>query len=228
MVRRSDDGYELVAGERRLRAAAQAGLERVPVVIRDLNDEEAAEVSLIENIQREDLNPIEKAQAFKRLMEEFGLSQDEVSERVGHDRSTIANFVRLLQLPAAVQESVSRGTLSMGHARALIPVPDAGRQIQLAKDAGDKGFSVRELEQAVRDLLDRPIKQMKRPVAQRATVHHPMSPDDQYLVNMAQRHLGTKVRLRRSGHGGEFTVEFYSDTDLDRILRAMGVLQGHA
>lgn len=227
MVRRSGNGYELVAGERRLRAAAQAGLDRVPVVIRELSDEEAAEVSIIENVQREDLNPIEKAQAYKRLMEEFGLSQEDVSERVGHDRSTIANFVRLLVLPDAVQEAVSRGTLSMGHARALITLPDAGRQVHLAKEAMEKGLSVRELEQAVREIMDRPSRPSKKPGTRREGAH-PMSPDDQYLVNMAQRHLGTKVRVRRSGQGGEFTIEFYSDTDLDRILRAMGVLQGHA
>src|SRR5262245_44086256 len=122
LVRRSPDGFELVAGERRLRAAIQAGLTEVPAVVRDLSDGEAAEIAIIENVQREDLDPMEKARAFKRLQEDFGLTQDLISERIGSDRSSVANFMRLLQLPSDVQAMVSRGTLSMGHARALVTI----------------------------------------------------------------------------------------------------------
>ena len=222
VVRPSSEGYELVAGERRLRAAAQAGLKEIPVLIREFTDEEAAEIAIVENLQREDLNPIEKAKAFRRLMEDFALTQEQVSERVGGDRSTIANFLRLLQLPDEVQDIVSRGTLSMGHARTLVTVPDRARQIDLAKEAVARGCSVRDLERMVR--LDRkPKKGTRNRIAAGAQAS---SPDEQALLNRAQRHLGTRVRLRHTGRGGEILIEFYSDADLDRILRQMGVLPG--
>jgi ParB family chromosome partitioning protein len=221
VVRRSSDGYELVAGERRLRAARLAGLTRVPVVVMEANDVEAAEAAIVENIQREDLNPIEKALAFRRLMRDFGLSQEDVSQKIACDRSSIANFLRLLQLPQEVQGLVSRGTLSMGHARALVSVPDAARQMELAQKAVSGGLSVRDTERMVREVLERPARPKKRA---RAAAGPALSPDELEIQNKAQRHLGTRVRLRRSGRGGEIIVEFYSDDDLNRVIKRMGVI----
>lgn len=220
-MRRSGDFYELIAGERRLRAAVQAGLAEIPAVVRDMTDGEAAEVAIIENVQREDLDPIEKARAFKRLQEEFGLTQDLISERIGSDRSSVANFMRLLQLPAAIQSMVSRGTLSMGHARALVTMESAERQAALATQCSDEGWSVRELERAVREAA-----KVITPVARKASFvsQVTLSADDADLVNRAQHHLGTKVHLKRAGTRGELSIEFYSDNDLERILRRIGVL----
>lgn len=221
LVRRSGDSYELIAGERRLRAAVQAGLTEIPALVRDLTDGEAAEVAIIENVQREDLDPIEKAKAFKRLQEEFGLTQDLISERIGSDRSSVANFMRLLQLPVAIQAMVSRGTLSMGHARALVTMESAERQAFLATRCSEEGWSVRELERAVREAA----RVITPPGRKASTVPRvTMSADDADLVNRAQHHLGTKVHLKRVGARGELSIEFYSDNDLERILRRIGVL----
>ena len=221
LVRRSGDAFELVAGERRLRAAVQAGLTEVPAVVRDLSDGEAAEIAIIENVQREDLDPMEKARAFKRLQEEFGLTQDLISERIGSDRSSVANFMRLLQLPESIQGMVSRGTLSMGHARALVTIESPERQIALARRCAEDGWSVRELERAVRETGSNAAPAQRPP---RAGAASRVTPDDADLVNRTQRHLGTRVHLRRSGTRGELAFEFYSDSDLERILRRIGVL----
>jgi len=220
-VRRSSDGFELVAGERRLRAAIQAGLTEVPAVVRDMSDGEAAEIAIIENVQREDLDPMEKARAFKRLQEDFGLTQDLISERIGSDRSSVANFMRLLQLPGAVQAMVSRGTISMGHARALVTIESTERQLALATRCAEDGWSVRELERAVRESGHGVAVTVKR-VRPGSVPRH--TPDETDLVGRAQRHLGTRVHLRRNGSRGEIAIEFYSDSDLDRILRRIGVL----
>jgi ParB family transcriptional regulator, chromosome partitioning protein len=199
----------------------QAGLTEIPAVVRDLSDGEAAEIAIIENVQREDLDPIEKGRAFRRLQQEFGLTQDLISERIGSDRSSIANFMRLLQLPAPIQEMVSRGTLTMGHARALITIEAPDRQVGLARACAEEGWSVRELERAAREAVGGARGKTRKSTE---PVPEHRSPDDVDLVNRAQHHLGTRVHLRRSGDRGELVIEFYSNQDLDRILRKVGVL----
>lgn len=154
LARKNGEQYEIIAGERRWRAAQLAGLERVPVVVRAVTEEESAVFAIVENLQREDLNAMEKAHAFKQLVTQFKASQDEIAKKVGLDRSTVANFMRLLDLPTAVQEHVSRGTLSMGHARALLALSDSELQVKLADEAIRSAQSVRALEERVRMALE--------------------------------------------------------------------------
>lgn len=211
IVRQAPGGYELVAGERRVRAAERAGLERVPAVVREISNAGMLEVALIENLQREDLNPIEEAEVYRRLTEEFDLTQEDVATRVGRDRASITNTLRLLKLPMKVQEDLIEGVLSAGHGRALLALE--GRDLQLkARDAVIKhGLSVRATE-----LL---VKRLKAaPSAQRRILRR-QAPALARAEEQLRRALATKVRIVRSGRRGRIEVEFYSEEDLDRLVQ---------
>ena len=207
VVTRAGDRFKLIAGERRYRAAQKAGLATVPVVVKEMLAEgDALQIALIENIQREDLNPIEEAHAYHQLHEEFGLTQEEISKRVGKERSTVANFLRLLKLPDAVKKLLASGQLSMGHARALLAVDSAKKQEQLAERVVKRGLSVRQTEVLAADTAPKPEKKEKekdvftRDAEERLT-----------------RALRTKVEIDRKRRGGVIRVRFASEDDLIRI-----------
>jgi ParB family chromosome partitioning protein len=214
LVRRTPGGdYQLVAGERRLRAARLAGLERIPAVVREVGEREMTELALIENIQREDLNPMDEANAYQALAEKVGLTHDQISERVGKQRVSITNSLRLLALPPDVREMVSRGTLTAGHARALLSLPTPVDQLAAARYVHTKGFSVRRTEAFVRRRLRR---QHTRPRSSR--------PD--WVVEWEtklQRKFGTRVSIS-TGRGGKVVFEYYGQQDLERLLEAWGVM----
>ncbi|MFQ5848811.1 MAG: ParB/RepB/Spo0J family partition protein [Candidatus Methylomirabilales bacterium] len=211
IVRQTPDGYELVAGERRARAAERAGLERIPAVVREVSNAQMLEVALIENLQREDLNPIEEAEVYHRLIEEFALTQEEVATRVGKDRASVANILRLLKLPPRLREDLIAGTLSAGHGRAVLALE--GRELQLkAREAIiARGLSVRATELLVKRLKSRPAPR------QRSAGRLPA--DLMRAEDELRRALATKVRIIRSGRRGRIEVEFYSEEDLDRLVR---------
>lgn len=218
--------YELVAGERRLRAAQLAGLTAVPAIVREYADGQMLEIALIENVQREDINPVESARAYSRLMDEFGMTQEDVARRVGKARSTIANTVRLLQLPEPVLASVVSGEISEAHARAILQAaPEA--QVDAWKEVVAKKLSVRATEELGRRLRTgavRPKESATVEMAPIATVVR--DPNEQAVEDALQTALGTKVTIRRNGHGGKVEIEFYSEEELegivDRILREDG------
>lgn len=211
----AEDGrYEIIAGERRYRAAALAGLEEIPVLVRHVPDEAAAVMALIENIQREDLNPIDEAKAFHALIEKVGLTHDQLSERVGKQRSSITNSLRLLGLPPEVMDMVSRGTISAGHGRALLGLESSGDQLAAARYVTSKGFSVRRTEAFV-----------KRKVRK----HHTRPRTEKMAglgewENKLQQRFSTHVAIAPGKKGGKIEFEFYSQEDLERLLEAWGVL----
>jgi ParB family chromosome partitioning protein len=202
-------GYGLIAGERRLRAAKRAGLETVPAIVRDVDETGALELALVENLQREDLNPIDEARGYEALMEVAGLAQADVAERVGKDRSTVANAVRLLDLDEEVQGLLSDGQLSAGHGRALLAIRPADAQRALAKKAANKGLSVREVEAMARGASRR------RKAPRRRRVSDPVLREWEERL---QRILGTQVRIESLGSEGTIRIEYYSQEDLERIL----------
>jgi ParB family chromosome partitioning protein len=211
LVRKDKNGYELIAGERRLRAAKLAGLDQVPVVIKKISDSKLLEMSIVENIQRENFNPIEEAEAYHRLIAEFSLTQDQAANRVGKSRSAVANFLRLRQLPDPIKESIRDGSLSMGHARALLGITATEQQLSTWRAVVGKNLSVRQTEALIRRLKS----QKKRPKVT-AT-----SSEDRYFSEMAEelsRHFGTKVLIRKSGQRGKLEIDFYSHDDLDRLI----------
>jgi ParB family chromosome partitioning protein len=211
IVRKSEAGFELIAGERRLRAARRAGLTQVPVMVKAVSDDKLLELSLVENIQRENLNPIEEAEAYQRLITQFKLTQDQAAERVGKSRSAVANFLRLRQLPDPIKASMVAGGLSMGHARALLGTENSAQQLAAWRAVMAKGLSVRETEELVRRL-----KAEKK--AARVSLK---SSEAAYLTSLADdlaRHLGTKVTIRKSGRQGRVEIEFYSNDDLERLI----------
>ncbi|RPH52821.1 MAG: ParB/RepB/Spo0J family partition protein [Desulfobacteraceae bacterium] len=211
LVRKNAAGFELIAGERRLRAAKMAGLKRVPVIIREVNDAEMLEMSIIENIQRENLNPIEEAEAYHRLMTEFKLTQDEASKRVGKSRPAVANLLRLRQLPNQIKESISEGSLSMGHARALLGAETAAQQNAAWRAIISKGLSVRETENLVKRLKFEKSESGKSKE----------NTDGIYFSSLAEelsRNFGTKVEIIRHGKRGKIAIEFYSNDDLDNLI----------
>jgi ParB family chromosome partitioning protein len=214
LVRRGSDGFQLVAGERRLRAAGLAGLQRIPALVREVDDREMLAVALVENVQREDLNPIEEAKAYQALAEKTKLTHDQISQRVGKQRASISNALRLLALPPEVQDMVSRGTLSAGHARALLAIEPAGEQLAAARYIQVKGFSVRRTEAYVRRKLRR---QHSRPKGARP---HAMKEWEDKL----QRRFSTHVLITPKGKGGKIEFEYYGQEDLERLLEAWGVL----
>jgi ParB family chromosome partitioning protein len=213
VLRRSGIRYQLVAGERRWRAARIAGVTDVPAVIQDISDDRLLEITLIENVQREDLNPIELAMAFDRMARELNLSQDEIGHRTGKDRSTIANSIRLLQLPPDLQQLVAERRLSAGHARCLLALPDEETQRNLAEKIVAQGLSVRQVE--------RMTKRMTEPRDPK-NIEDTLDPNVKAAILEMERVLGTKVRiLEKSDQRGKIEIEYYSPEDLDRIYTAI-------
>lgn len=213
LVRKEGNGYKLIAGERRWRAAQAAGLKEIPALVREVTEAQAFEFALVENLQRADLNPIEEAEGYQRLVEEFKLTQEQISQRVGKDRSTVANALRLLALPDDVKALVADGSLSMGHARALLGVPRLPEMQALAVQVAEQKLSVRDTEKLV---------QQKRAHKKDAGKPHKQSPQVKALVEELQRRLGTKVRLtERSPGKGTLEVDFFSYDDLDRLLKLL-------
>jgi len=211
LLRKIEDGYELVAGERRLRAARMAGLREVPCVVKSLSDSQTLEMSIVENIQRENLNPVEEAEAYHHLISEFGLTQDEAAGRVGKSRSAVANFLRIRNLSDTIKHSLVDGTLSMGHARALLGAPNKAHQQAVWEIVTSKSLSVRETEALVKKLKTGKTSPKKRDV----------NSTDLHLSRIAEelsRHYGTKVEIKRHGRKGKVEIEFYGDDDLDRLL----------
>ena len=208
--------YEIIAGERRWRAAKLAGLKEVPVIIRDYTDQEIVEISLIENIQREDLNPIEEAQAYKRLLTEFNLKQDEVAERVSKSRTAVTNSMRLLKLCDEVQQMIIDDMLSTGHARALISIEDPEEQYTIAQKIFDEKLSVRDVEKLVKNLnkAEKPKKENKEDKS--------LDIIYQDIEEKLKQSLGTKVEISSKGNGaGKVEIEFYNHDDLDRIIELL-------
>lgn len=213
VVRKVERGYELVVGERRWRAAREAGLSAIPAVVKDMgSDVEVVEVALVENLQREDLNPMEEASAYQYLIQEFGLTQDEVAQRVGRSRPQVANTLRLFNLDAEAREHVQSGSLTMGHAKAVLSVGDRASQKQLVRKIVQKGLSVREAEELARRMSEAGKEDTDRPPAKPAD--SPYAQVEEQLRNI----LGTKVRVKGEGGRGRVEVEFYSDEDLGRIV----------
>ena len=212
VVRRKGDGmYELIAGERRTRAAKIAGLTTIPAIIRNSNDEKALALALIENIQRQNLNPMEEARAYSRLIGEFGLTQDLVAQSVGKERSTIANLLRLLALPKEVQENVQNGALSLGHAKLLAGLSSADHQIRLSQKTVKESLSVRQLE-----LL---IGERKKPKT--LTMKIERNGPFRNLEDQLRKRLGTKVQIKGGTRGGQMVIHFFSNEELDRIASTM-------
>lgn len=214
LVREDLNGYELVAGERRLRAAKKAGLNRVPVIVQSVSEPELLEMSIVENVQREDLNPLEEAEAYHQLMSRFDLTQDQVAERVGKSRSAVANFLRLRQLPEPIKAGIVDKSLSMGHARALLGAENAAQQNAVWRAVVSKGLSVRETERLVKRIKAEKNKPPK-PVS---------SSEESYFFSLAEdlsRHFGTQVKIKRHGDRGSVEIRFYSDEDLDRVLKLL-------
>lgn len=213
LVSRTSSGYRLIAGERRWRSAKMAGLRRVPVVVREVKQTELLELALVENIHRKDLNPIEEALAYKRLLDESGATQDSVAKRLGKNRTTVTNLLRLLGLSASIQKDIIDGRLSMGHARVLAGLKSTEDQKALRDMIIEKGLSVRQLEVLAKKGKgpDRPKKNGREPD------HYFQSLSDQL-----KRALGTKVEIRKQGKGGRIIVHYYSDSELDRLLELLG------
>lgn len=210
LVRRLDDGYELIAGERRWRAAKEAGLSDVPAIVKEVNDAEMFELSLVENIQREDLNPLEEAEAYRQLMDNFNLSQEQLSQRIGKDRSSVANMLRLLKLPDEVKTEILNGNLSAGHARAIMGLESLEDQESLAQRISGEKLSVREAEEVVKKLRKISITTTKQ-----KNVHVLEAEED------LQRSLGAHVNIKYRKGKGKIEVKFYSDDDLQRIMNIM-------
>ncbi|WP_371375699.1 ParB/RepB/Spo0J family partition protein [Sporomusa aerivorans] len=216
VVRQTLSGYELVAGERRWRASQIVGLKQIPAVVREYTDAEMMEIALIENLQRQNLNSIEEAMAFRSLMLEFGLTQEEVAQRIGRSRSMIANIVRLLNLQPEVQEFVSRGTLSMGQARPLLALEDSAVQLDAAKQIIEEDLSARDAEELVRRLAAR------RPVKKAEPAEKAVDEDSQFFMNEFEDRLklilGTQVRIKPGKLKSKIEIEYYSNEDLERIM----------
>jgi ParB family chromosome partitioning protein len=211
VVRKSDKGYEIIAGERRWRASQRAGLLKVPVVVRDVPDERLLAVALIENIQREDLNPIEEAQAYRRLSDEYQLTQDQIAEAVGKDRSSVANFMRLLKLPREIREDLGAGALSMGHARALLALADENAQLRVSREVVSRNLSVRETEAMVKKNAEaaKPREEPQKDVHTRAA---------EEKLRFA---MGTRVRITRRGKGGRIEIDFQNESELQRLYELL-------
>ena len=216
VVRRNGERFEIIAGERRWRAAARAGLSRVPCVVRDIAHDNALEMSLIENIQREDLNPIEEANAYKRLIEQLRVTQEQIALRVGKDRSSITNSLRLLKLPTEIQKLVEQDKLSMGHARALLSLDSADRQRKLAAEIVDRALSVRDIEKAVKKAQEVP--------ANKQSIRKADSQSEKERANVAaaesklSKRLGSPVKIKFARRGGTVEITFSSTEDLSRIF----------
>lgn len=221
-VRRLPGGmYELISGERRVRASTEAGLTHIPAYIIEVESEkELLELSLIENIQREKLNPIEIAKAYQRLIEELGYTQEEIAKKIGKDRTTVANFIRLLKLPEQIQESLKRGEITMGHARALINLPSRKLQVEIWNKIVKQGWSVRKVEKIVRDLSKGKIAEEK------TTKKKTAQSEFRDIESKLKRIFGTQVRIKQTGNGrGEIVIEFYSDDEFERLLELFELIE---
>jgi ParB family chromosome partitioning protein len=213
IVRRQGDHYELIAGERRLRAAKLAGLQEVPVVVQDYADNQLLEVALVENIQREDLNPIETAEAFARLNNEMNLSHEQIASKTGKDRTTITNLIRLLRLPDVVQLLLAERRLSMGHARALLGLASEEQQIELGERAANQGYSVRQVEKLVQVANEPPKSEVPAPA---------QDPNVKAAVGDLEAALGTRVRItEKSDQRGRIEIEYYSQDELNRLYELL-------
>ena len=209
IVRPKGDGYELIAGERRLRAVKELGIGQVPAIIKDVKDDEALEIALIENIQRDNLNPIEEAKAYQRLSEEFSLTQEQISEKVGRNRASVSNMLRLLRLPEKIKEEVYLGRISMGHAKAILMLDSEQSQLELCLKIIRRGLSVREAEYFVK----RKIVGKSHPARPRKH-----STEIRAVEEELQKILGTKVTLLHYNKRGKILIEYYSNDDLERLL----------
>jgi ParB family chromosome partitioning protein len=210
----SSGKFRLISGERRLRAAKIAGIKDIPAYVRQTNDSQLLELALLENLQREDLNAMEVSLSYKRMMEELDYTQEQVAERMGKDRSTVANFIRLLKLPPDIQLAVRNGELSMGHARALINVDTVDKQLYIFKEIKEKGLSVRQTEALVRNLY--------RQGAVKKTSKNTLPPAFQRIEDKLASHFSTRVKLRHSRNGsGQIIIEYYSQEELNKVLRQM-------
>lgn len=221
-VRRLPGGmYELISGERRVRASTEAGLTHIPAYIIEVESEkELLELSLIENIQREKLNPIEIAKAYQRLIEELGYTQEEIAKKIGKDRTTVANFIRLLKLPEQIQESLKRGEITMGHARALINLPSRKLQVEIWNKIVKQGWSVRKVEKIVRDLSKGKIAEEK------TTKKKTAQSEFRDIESKLKRIFGTQVKIKQTGNGrGEIVIEFYSDDEFERLLELFELIE---
>ena len=215
VVRRAAQGYEIIAGERRWCAAQRAGLHKVPVVVRDVPDERLLAVALIENIQREDLNPIEEGVAYRRLADDFHLTQEQIADAVGKDRSSIANYVRLLRLPQEVRANVASNALSMGHARALLALPDEASQLRVGREIVAKNLSVRDVEALIKDTKDAKDTKETKAATERA------DPNTRAAEDKLRLALGTRVRINRRGKGGRIEIDFVNEDELQRIYERL-------
>ncbi len=215
VVTEVDDGYQIIAGERRWRAAQLAEMETVPVLIKESTPQQMLELALVENIQRADLNPLEEANAYRQLMDEFGLTQGKVAEQVGKSRASVANTVRLLKLPDEAKQALAAGHISEGHARALLALPTTGMQRQALATIQKHGLNVRQTENLVRQMQVEPDE--SRP----AESPPPLSPLDREVVERFRTRLGTKVNLIRGKSGGRLVIHFYSDEELQAIYEAV-------
>jgi ParB family chromosome partitioning protein len=210
--------YELVAGERRLRAATAAGLSRVPAIVRELTDEQSLQVALIENIQREDINPVDAALAYKRLLEDFGMSQEALALGLGKSRSAIANTLRLLNLPIQIRNDLRAGLISEGHARAILSLDREKDQIALCDRIKAVGLSVRQAERLAKHWTPEFARTKDGRVVSRETLQPPQEPNDLYIEARLRELFRTKVRLVRTKDRGRIEIEFYTEDDLERIL----------
>ncbi len=218
VVRRQDDFYQIIAGERRWRAAQKAGLERVPVVIQDVSEDWALEIALIENIQREDLNPLEEAGAYRYLMDSFDLLQEEVAKRVGKDRSTVTNALRLLRLPEKVKTDLVSGRLSMGHARALLALEQEEDIIEASVEILRKKLSVRETEALIKKIKN--VFAVKTP---KITTEKLLDPNQLALESALAQQLGTRVKLVSRGKGGRIEISYHDQDELSRIVDLLDI-----
>ncbi|MEN9846688.1 MAG: hypothetical protein RIS36_1835 [Pseudomonadota bacterium] len=217
LVRPWQGSYQIVAGERRFRASIRAGLSQVPVLIKELSDRDTFEVALVENVQRLNLNPLEEARGYQRLMDEFNLNAQEVAARVGKDRATVANLVRILKLPTAVQEYLREGIITVGHAKAILTVKEPAAQTSLAQKVIDESLSVRALEAIVsREVI---LEDPKKPRGGKRIESSKFPEIEERLRNA----LGTKVTIRRSKKGGAVELHFFSDSELDRLIDILSI-----
>ncbi|ADL08984.1 ParB/RepB/Spo0J family partition protein [Thermosediminibacter oceani] len=212
ILRKVKNGYEIVAGERRWRAARIAGIDKIPAVVKELTDAEVMQIALIENLQREDLNPLEEAAAYKRLMEEFGMTQEELAARIGKSRSQIANTVRLLNLEPEIQQMIKQGRLTAGHARALLAVDDPRERMKIARRITEENISVRETEEIAKTVALKAGKKREKGRGEE------INPALLHVTEQLQKVLGTKVRVKGSERKGRIEIEFYSEDELERIL----------
>ncbi len=209
-------GYMLIAGERRWRAAKQIGLKEIPAIVKHADETNTLEIALIENIQREDLNPIEKAKGFQELIKKFGLTQEQVAKAMGKDRSSVTNYIRLLDLPQEIQNHVSRGTLSMGHARTILSLQGKEAQIRLCEQIIKDGLSVREVEEIA-------SSEKKQPKSHKAPSARIITPNIADLEDRFRRFFGTKVIIKERNGRGKITISFHSNEDFSRIANALGI-----